>query len=68
MRITKFDLTTYNQTRGTGTPLYSIVDEEFPDLGIVVDEKGSPTHGGKIGYALAYILLAGFVGILFYYL
>ena len=68
MRLVKFDIETYNQTKGTGTPLYSVIEEEVPQIAMIVDDSGNPTIGGKIGYALAYILMAGFVGGLFLFL
>lgn len=68
MRFVKFDLNTYNQTKGTGTPVYSIVEEEIPEIEMIVDKSGNPTRGGMIGYVLAYILMAGFVGALFIWL
>jgi len=68
MRVVKFDIDAYNQTKGTGTPVYSIVEENIPDIEPVSDENGEPTRGGKIGYALAYIVMAGFIGTLFLYI
>ncbi len=68
MRHVQFDLTTYNQTKGTGTPLYAVVEEEIPEIEIFRDENGKPTLGGIIGYALAYLLMAAFLGALFIYL
>ncbi|MGE0774001.1 MAG: hypothetical protein AB7G25_02045 [Sphingomonadaceae bacterium] len=68
MRVVKFDIGTYNQTKGTGTPLYSIIEEEVPQIEMIVDDCGAPTIGGRIGYALAYILMVGFVGALFVFL
>lgn len=68
MRYVKFDQTTYNQTKGTGTPLHAIVEEEIPEIGIFTDENGTPTRGGMIGYALAYLLMTGFIASLFFFL
>jgi hypothetical protein len=68
MRLVKFDLTTYNQTKDLpGGPTLAVVEEEVPEIEMIVDEHGNPTRGGVIGYALAYILMAGFVGALFYF-
>lgn len=69
MRLAKFDLTTYNQTKDLpGGPTLAVVDEDIPEIGMFVDEDGRPTRGGVIGYALAYTLMAGFIGVLFFYL
>ena len=69
MRAVKFDLTTYNQTKDLpGGPTLAVVEEEIPEIEMFVDENGNATRGGIIGYALAYILMAGFVGALFFYL
>ncbi|WP_337847856.1 hypothetical protein [Sphingomonas sp.] len=68
MRFPKFDLDTYNQTKGSGTPLYLIVEDEIPEIEMITDENGNPTRGGLIGYTLAYALMAGFVGAMFYIL
>lgn len=69
MRFLKFDIDTYNRTKDlSGGPIYGIVEEELSDIQMITDENGNPTRGGMIGYALAYALMAGFVGALFYYL
>lgn len=69
MRFAKFDLDTYMRTKDlSGPPVYAIVDEEIPEIGMITDENGNPTRGGLIGYALAYSLMACFVGALFYFL
>jgi hypothetical protein len=69
MRLAKFDLATYNQTKDlSGGPIYGVVEEDIPDIGIIVDEHGNPTRGGLIGYALAYALMAGWIGAMFYIL
>ncbi|MCF8708401.1 hypothetical protein [Rhizorhapis sp. SPR117] len=62
----KFDLNTYNLTKDLpGGPTLAVVDEEIPEVQMIVDEHGQPTHGGLTGYMLAYILMAAFVGGLF---
>lgn len=69
MRLAKFDLDTYVRTKDlSGGPIYGVVEEEILDVDMIADENGNPTRGGIIGYALAYILMAGFVGTLFFYL
>ncbi len=69
MRIVKFDLDTYNRTKGlSGSPTYAIVEEDIPEIEMITDEKGNPTRGGLIGYALAYAFMASFVGAMFYIL
>lgn len=69
MRIAKFDLETYIRTKDlSGGPIYGVVEEEIRGIEMFTDETGNPTRGGIIGYALAYILMAGFVGALFFYL
>ncbi|MDE8652864.1 hypothetical protein [Novosphingobium album (ex Liu et al. 2023)] len=69
MRIVKFDLNTYNLTKDLpGGATYGVVEEEVPEIEMITDENGNPTRGGLIGYALAYALLAGFVGAMFYFL
>ncbi|KKW90403.1 hypothetical protein [Sphingobium chungbukense] len=69
MRIVKFDLDTYNRTKDlSGSPIYAIVEEDIPEIEMITDEQGNPTRGGLIGYALAYALMASFVGAIFYIL
>ncbi|PBN42977.1 hypothetical protein [Sphingobium sp. D43FB] len=69
MRLVKFDTDTYLRTKDlSGGPLYGIVEEDISEIQIVTDKSGNPTRGGVIGYALAYILMAGFVGALFIFL
>lgn len=69
MRFPKFDLDTYNRTKDlSGGAIYAIVEEEIPEIEMITDENGNPTRGGLIGYALAYALMAGFVGAIFYIL
>ncbi|AIT82501.1 hypothetical protein NOLU111490_18045 [Novosphingobium lubricantis] len=69
MRFQKFDLHTYNQTKDLpGGPVYAVVEEELADIEMITDDEGNPTRGGLIGYALAYALMAGFVGMMFYIL
>lgn len=66
MRIVKFDLETYNRTKGlSGSPLYGVVEEEIPEIEMITDASGSPTRGGLIGYFIAYSLMAAFVAYLF---
>ncbi len=62
MRTVKFDIETYNRTKASGTPVCTHVDEEYGEIGTAVDHDGNPTLGGRIGYALAYLLMAGCVG------
>lgn len=63
MRTVTFDIETYNRTKGlSGSPIYTFVEEEIPEIEMVVDDQGNPTLGGRIGYALAYLLMAGCVG------
>lgn len=67
MRFLKFDLETYNRTKDlSGCPTYAIIEEEIPEIEMITDEHGNPTRGGLIGYILAYALMAGFVGMMFY--
>lgn len=69
MRFLTFDLNTYNQTKDLpGGPVYAVVEDELADIGRFTDELGNPTRGGLIGYALAYALMAGFIGAMFYFL
>lgn len=69
MRIVKFDLNTYNLTKDLpGGPTYVMVEEDIPEIQMITDEHGRPTRGGVIGYALAYVLMAGFVGAMFFIL
>jgi hypothetical protein len=65
MRITKFDVTTYNQTKFLSTPTYRMVEEEIPEIEMITDENGNPTRGGLIGFYLAYVLMTAFVAYLF---
>jgi len=59
----KFDVETYNRTKGlSDSPIYTFVEEETPDIEMITDSEGNPTLGGRIGYALAYALMAGFIG------
>lgn len=69
MRFAKFDLETYIRTKNlSGGAVYTIVEEELPEIEMITDENGNPTRGGMIGYALAYAMMAGFVGAMFYIL
>ncbi|WP_371421237.1 hypothetical protein [Tardiphaga sp.] len=69
MRFPKFDLETYKRTKDlSGGPIYAIVEEEIPEIGMITDENSNPTRGGLIGYALAYAMMACFVGAMFYVL
>lgn len=69
MRFHKFDLDTYIRTKNmSGGPIYTVVEDEIPEIEMITDEQGNPTRGGLIGYALAYALMAGFVGVMFYIL
>lgn len=69
MRFHKFDIETYNRTKDLpGGPVYAVVEDELSDIEMITDEHGNPTRGGMIGYALAYVLMAGFVGAMFYLL
>ena len=69
MRFAKFDLDAYNLTKDLpGCPTLAIVEEEIPEIEMITDEEGNPTRGGMIGYALAYALIAGFVGAMLYLL
>ena len=65
----KFDVETYNRTKGlSDSPIYTFIEEEVPDVEMVTDDKGTPTLGGGIGYALAYLLMAGFIGYFFLFI
>lgn len=65
----KFDVETYNRTKGLSeAPIYTFVEDEIPDIEMITDSEGRHTLGGRIGYALAYTLMAGFVGAMFYLL
>ncbi|EPR11039.1 hypothetical protein M527_04810 [Sphingobium indicum IP26] len=69
MRYVKFDQTTYNQTKDLpGGPVLGVVEEQIHDIDIFCDKNGKPTRGGMIGYALAYLLMAGFIASLFFFL
>ncbi|CCW17218.1 hypothetical protein EBBID32_15570 [Sphingobium indicum BiD32] len=69
MRFVKFDLDTYIRTKDmSGGAIYTVVEDDLPELEMITDEQGHPTRGGLIGYALAYALMAGFVGAMFYIL
>lgn len=69
MRFAKFDLNTYNLTKDLpGGPTLAVIEEEIPEIAMITDEEGNPTRGGMIGYALAYALMAVFVGAMFYLL
>lgn len=66
MRIVKFDLNTYNMTKDLpGGPTYVMVEEDIPEIQMIRNEHGQATRGGLIGYVLAYVLMAGFVGAMF---
>ncbi|WP_449470033.1 hypothetical protein [Sphingobium chungangianum] len=66
MRFVKFDIRTYNLTKGlSGSPTYTHVEEDVPEIEIITDADGNPTRGGLIGYYLAYGLMAAFVGYIF---
>lgn len=69
MRFHKFDLDTYIRTKGLpGGPIYTVVEDDIPEIELITDEQGNPTRGGLIGYALAYALMASFIGGMFYLL
>lgn len=69
MRFHKFDLDTYIRTKDMpGGPIYTVVEDEIPEIELITDEQGNPTRGGLIGYTLAYALMASFVGAMFYLL
>lgn len=64
--IVKLDLDTYNRTLDLpGGPVHIYVEEEIPDIGMATDHEGNPTRGGIIGYTLAYLLMAAFIGYFF---
>jgi hypothetical protein len=66
MRIVKFDTITYNQTSGlSGSPTYTHVEQEVPEIEMITDANGKPTRGGLIGYYLAYGLMAALLAYLF---
>src|SRR3546814_15050513 len=59
----KVDVETYNRTKGlSDSTIYTFVEEETPDIEMITDSEGNPTLGGRIGYALDYALMAGFIG------
>lgn len=69
MRFIKFDTETYIQTQNlSGAPVCRNIEEEIPEIAMIVDESGRPTRGGAIGYGIAYIIMIGFVGALFFFL
>ena len=69
MRFAKFDLNTFNLTKDlSGAPALAVVEEEISEIAMITDEEGNPTRGGMIGYVLAYALMAGLVGAMFYLL
>ncbi|ATI80541.1 hypothetical protein [Sphingobium yanoikuyae] len=68
MRIMRFDSVTYFATKDSGAPVYRMVEEELPEIEMITDADGNPTLGGRIGYYLAYVLMATFVGYIFYVL
>ncbi len=66
-KICRLDLDTVRRTQDLpGGPVHILVEEEVPDIGMVTDSNGNPTRGGLIGYTLAYILMAAFVGYFFF--
>ena len=64
----KFDVETYNRTKGSGSPICANIEEEFPLIETITDSEGNPTLGGRIGYALAYALMAGSIGYFFLFI
>ena len=66
MRIMKFDSVTYFSTKDSGAPVHRMVEEELPEIGMIVDAAGRPTRGGRIGYYLSYALMAAFFGYIYY--
>ena len=64
----KFDVETYNRTKSSGTPNCTHVEEKFPDIEMISDDEGNPTLASRIGYALAYLLMAGFIGYFFLFI
>lgn len=67
MRFLKFDLSTYLRTKDLpGGPTLGMIEAEDYEIEMITDEHGNPTRGGLIGYVLAYALMAGFVGTIFY--
>lgn len=69
MRVHKFDLDTYLRTQNLpGGPMMTVVEEDVPEIEMITDSDGNPTRGGLIGYTLAYVLMAGLVGSMYYFL
>lgn len=65
--ISKLDIETYTRTKDMpGGPVCAFVEEEVADIEIATDGDGNPTRGGLIGYAVAYVLIAGTVLYLFF--
>ncbi len=62
-KICRLDLDMVRRTQDLpGGPVHILIEEEIPDIGMMTDSSGNPTRGGLIGYAIAYLLMAGFVG------
>lgn len=69
MRFAKFDLDTFIRTKDmSGGAIYTVVEDDLPEIEMITDELGNPTRGGMIGYAVAYAFMAGLVGAIFYIL
>jgi len=68
MRIARFDLDTYNQTKElSGMPSYGVSIEDNYDYEIepITDQDGNPTRGSIIGYYLSLVIVAGLLAYMF---
>lgn len=69
MKIIEPDLDTYIRSKNLlGGPIHGVVEVDYCEPEMIVDDQGNPTRGGKIGYALAYVVMVCFVGTMFYVL
>ena len=68
MRIVRLDTELLARTNASGYPLHCIIEEEIAEIEMITDANGNPTKGGVIGYALAYVVMAGFIGYFFYFI
>ena len=69
MRVFRTDMTIYGGTMNNpGGPAVLLVEEDIPEIEMICDGNGVPTKGGRIGYAIAYCLMVGLIGYMFWVL
>lgn len=69
MRVFKTDMTIYGGTmQSPSGPTVLLVEEDIPEIEMISDENGVPTEGGRIGYVVAYCLMAGLIGYMYWLL